>query len=81
MDTKGQNFLHLAVLNQDVESVIFLLSVAVDVNSKVQNPTQNTPLHYAIKTGSEILVRHLVRETSSNILTVAIIMCIVCMPA
>ena len=82
MDTKGQNFLHLAVLNQDVESVIFLLSVAVDVNSKVQNPTQNTPLHYAIKTGSEILVRHLVREIYSNTctLTVIIIMCIVCMP-
>lgn len=60
MDNKGQNFLHLAVLNQDVESVIFLLSVAVDVNSKVQNPTQNTPLLYAVKTGAEIIVRHLV---------------------
>ena len=60
MDNRGQNFLHLAILNQDVESVIFLLSVNVDVNSKVQNPTRNTPLHYAVKTGSEIIVRHLV---------------------
>ena len=60
MDSRGQNFLHLAVLNQDVESVIFLLSVAVDVNSKVQNPTKNTPLLYAVKTGAEIIVRHLV---------------------
>jgi ankyrin repeat protein len=59
MDSRGQNFLHLAVLNQDVESVIFLLSVAVDVNSKVQNPTMNTPLHYAVKGGAEIILRHL----------------------
>lgn len=66
MDNRGQNFLHLAVLNQDVESVIFLLSVAVDVNSKVQNPTQNTPLHYAVKTGSEIIVRHLVSYFTCN---------------
>ncbi len=60
MDSKGQNFLHLAVLNQDVEAVIFLLSVRVDINSKVQNPSLNTPLHYAVKAGSEILTRHLV---------------------
>ena len=60
MDNKGQNFLHVAVLNQDIESVIYLLSLQVDVNSKVQNPTQNTPLHYAVKTGAEIIVRHLV---------------------
>ena len=60
VDSKGQNFLHLAILNQDVEAVIFLMSINVNVNSKVQNPTQNTPLHYAIKGGSEILARHLV---------------------
>lgn len=59
VDSRGQNFLHLAVLNQDLEGVIFLLSVQVDINSKVQGPTQNTPLHYAIKAGSEILTRHL----------------------
>ena len=62
MDSKGQNFLHLAILKQDVEAVIFLMSVEVDVNSKVKNPTLNTALHYAIKGGSEILVRHLVSE-------------------
>ena len=62
VDSKGQNFLHLAILKQDVEAVIFLMSVKVDVNSKVKNPTLNTALHYAVKGGSEILVRHLVSE-------------------
>lgn len=60
VDSKGQNFLHLAVINGDVEGLIFLLSVRADVNSKVQNPSLNTPLHYAVKSGNEILVRHLV---------------------
>lgn len=59
VDSRGQNFLHLAVLNEDTEGVIFLLSVRADVNSKVHNPTLNTPLHYAVKGGSEMLVRHL----------------------
>ena len=62
MDARGQNFLHLAVLNQDLEGVIFLLSVQADINSKVLSPTMNTPLHYAVKGGSEILTRHLVRH-------------------
>lgn len=60
MDARGQNFLHLSVLNQDLEGVIFLLSVKADINSKVQSPTLNTPLHYAVKSGSEIHTRHLV---------------------
>ena len=60
VDSKGQNFLHLAVIHGDVEGLIFLLSVRADVNSKVQSPSLNTPLHYAVKSGNEILVRHLV---------------------
>lgn len=60
VDARGQNFLHQSVLAQDVEAVIFLLSVRADVNSKAQNPTLNTTLHFAVKSGSEILVRHLV---------------------
>ena len=40
------------------ESLI-LLSVKASVNSKVKNPTHNTPLHIAVKNESQILVRHL----------------------
>ena len=64
MDSKGFNFLHHAVLNNDVESVIFLLSVNVNINSTVHNPTRNTALHFAVKNGSEILVRHLVSHVT-----------------
>ena len=52
--------MHKAVINEDVEAVVFLMSVRADINSKVQNPSLNTPLHLAIKKGTEIIVRHLV---------------------
>ena len=59
-DGHGCNFLHNAIQVEDVESVMFLLSVHVDVNSKVRNQSVHTPLHLAVKKGSELLVRHLV---------------------
>lgn len=58
-DNKGRNFLHMAIQKRDVESVLFLLSIAVDVNSRVQDPSQTTPLHLAALTGNEMLVRSL----------------------
>jgi ankyrin repeat protein len=58
-DTKGRNFLHNAIRDQDVEAVMFLMSVRVDVNSKVRDHSLSTPLHLAIQTGSELLVRQL----------------------
>jgi ankyrin repeat protein len=50
----------VAVQKSDVESVLFLLSVNVNVNSRVQDSSQHTPLHLAVITGSEIIVRNLV---------------------
>uniref|UniRef100_H9H7M3 Ankyrin repeat and FYVE domain containing 1 n=1 Tax=Monodelphis domestica TaxID=13616 RepID=H9H7M3_MONDO len=47
VDNKGRNFLHVAVQNSDIESVLFLISV------------QLTPLHLAVQAGSEIIVRNL----------------------
>lgn len=58
-DSHGHNFMHKAVINEDVEAVVFLMSVRADINSKVQNPSLNTPLHLAVKKGTEIVVRHL----------------------
>lgn len=61
VDNKGRNFLHVAVQNSDIESVLFLISVKANVNSRVQDAAKLTPLHLAVQAGSEIIVRNLVR--------------------
>ncbi|XP_077447830.1 rabankyrin-5 [Stigmatopora argus] len=59
VDNKGRNFLHVAVQNSDIESVLFLISVKAHVNSRVQDAAKLTPLHLAVQAGSEIIVRNL----------------------
>lgn len=59
-DNKGRNYLHMAVSNNDVDSVLFLISIEVNVNSRIQDGSHRTPLHLAVPTGSEIIVRHLI---------------------
>ncbi|KAI1903736.1 hypothetical protein AGOR_G00030290 [Albula goreensis] len=59
VDNKGRNFLHIAVHNSDIESVLFLISVQANVNSRVQDAAKLTPLHLAVQAGSEIIVRNL----------------------
>ncbi|VEN57070.1 unnamed protein product [Callosobruchus maculatus] len=58
-DAKGQNFLHIAIKKGDTESALFLLTVQVDVNSRVQDPMLTPPLHLAARYGDETLVRSL----------------------
>lgn len=50
----------MAIQKGDIESVLFLLSVNVDVNSRVQNELQTTPLHLAVASGNEMLVRSII---------------------
>lgn len=50
----------MAIQRGDIESILFLLSIHVDVNSRVQDVHQTTPLHLAAKTGNEMLVRSLI---------------------
>uniref|UniRef100_A0A8C4XB39 Ankyrin repeat and FYVE domain containing 1 n=1 Tax=Erpetoichthys calabaricus TaxID=27687 RepID=A0A8C4XB39_ERPCA len=59
VDNKGRNFLHVAVQNADIESVLFLISVQANVNSRVQDASKLSPLHLAVQAGSEIIVRNL----------------------
>lgn len=66
VDNKGRNFLHLAVQNSDIESVLFLISVQANVNSRVQDAAKLTPLHLAVQAGSEIIVRNLVQNCSHS---------------
>lgn len=61
-DNRGRNFLHVAIQNGDIESVLFLLSVQANPNSRVQDTQKRTPLHIAVQTGSEMIVRNLVGE-------------------
>lgn len=58
-DAKGRTFLHLAILKNDLESVLFLLSVHVNVHSRVQDSSKYTPLHLAVQVGSEMILRNL----------------------
>ncbi|KAG8181142.1 hypothetical protein JTE90_002502 [Oedothorax gibbosus] len=58
-DNRGRNFLHLAIQKKDIESILFLLSIHVNIHSRVQDSSQATPLHLAVETGSEIIVRNL----------------------
>ena len=53
----------MAVQNSDIESVLFLISVQANVNSRVQDASKLTPLHLAVQAGSEIIVRNLVSVT------------------
>lgn len=59
-DNKGRNFLHTAIEKGDMESILFLLSIHVDVNSRIHDVTQTPPLHLAAASGNEMLVRSLI---------------------
>eukprot|EP00070_Physeter_catodon_P018709 XP_023978531.1 LOW QUALITY PROTEIN: rabankyrin-5-like [Physeter catodon] len=56
VDSKGWNFLRVAVQNSDIESVLFLISVQANVNSRVQDASKLTPLYLAVQAGSEISI-------------------------
>lgn len=64
MDNKGYNFLHTAVKNSDLEAVLFLLSTHMDVKIATQDSERATPLHLAVQTGDEMIVRNLVKDFS-----------------
>ncbi|KAL4223226.1 Ankyrin repeat and FYVE domain-containing protein 1 [Mactra antiquata] len=59
VDNRGRNFLHVAIMNKDIESVLFLIGVHANVNSRVQDAKHLSPLHLAVDCGSEIIVRNL----------------------
>jgi len=59
-DSRGRNFLHLAIMREDLESVLFLLSIQVDVNSRVHDVNQITPLMLASQSENEMLIRNLI---------------------
>uniref|UniRef100_A0A2R5LJ33 Ankyrin repeat and fyve domain-containing protein 1 n=1 Tax=Ornithodoros turicata TaxID=34597 RepID=A0A2R5LJ33_9ACAR len=64
-DARGRNFLHVAIQKSDIESVLFLLSIRVNIHSRMQDASQLAPLHLAVETGTEIIVRNLLLAGAS----------------
>lgn len=60
MDPRGRNFLHLAILNEDLETILFLISIQVDVNSRIHDVNQHTPLMLASNSENEMIIRNLI---------------------
>lgn len=59
-DNRGRNFLHLAVQNLDMESILFLISIDVNVHSKMKDSHHLAPIHLAVQKESDIIVRNLI---------------------
>ena len=55
-------------MNKDIESVLFLIGVHANINSRVHDSKHLTPLHLAVDVGSEIIVRNLVSTPYGTIL-------------
>lgn len=58
-DNRGRNFLHLAIQNLDIESILFLISINANVHSRMKDSNQLAPIHLAVQKDSEIIVRNL----------------------
>uniref|UniRef100_A0A0N4ZNH2 Ankyrin n=1 Tax=Parastrongyloides trichosuri TaxID=131310 RepID=A0A0N4ZNH2_PARTI len=56
----GENLLHSAVKNDDLEGVLFLLGLQIDVNIFTQDKYKFTALHLVAQTGNEMIMRNLV---------------------
>ena len=67
VDNKGRNFLHIAVQNSDIETVLSLISVNVNINSRVKDSQSKTGLHLAAEAGSEMIIRNLVSISQKEV--------------
>ena len=75
LDSRGRNFLHTAILKDDLEAVLFLISVHANVNTKTQDPSSLTgggsgnggltPLMLAVSKGNNMIIRNLILAGSS----------------
>uniref|UniRef100_T1J2P3 BTB domain-containing protein n=1 Tax=Strigamia maritima TaxID=126957 RepID=T1J2P3_STRMM len=59
-DNKGRNFLHLAIQKCDIESVLFIISINANIHSRVRDSSHLAPIHLAVHTGNEIILRNLI---------------------
>ncbi|KAL7672268.1 hypothetical protein ACOME3_007159 [Neoechinorhynchus agilis] len=59
-DQHGYNFLHRSIVLSDLESVLFLISSGVNLNSKTRDSRKLAPIHIVAQTGSELIIRNLI---------------------
>ena len=64
-DPRGRNFLHTAILKSDLESVLFLISINVNVHSRTQDQHSLSPLLLAVSKGHAMMVRNLILAGAS----------------
>ena len=48
-DSRGKNFLHTAIIKGDLESLLFLISINVNVNSKTTDSNKLAPILLAVQ--------------------------------
>ena len=64
-DSRGKNFLHTAIIRGDLESLLFLISINVNVHSKTGDSSKLAPLLLAVQVGNEMMVRNLLLAGAS----------------
>ncbi|VEL11016.1 unnamed protein product [Protopolystoma xenopodis] len=61
-DNQGLSVLHHAIRAADREAIFFMIQIGVDMNTRIQDSEELTPLHLAVLTGvPEDIMRSLVR--------------------
>ena len=75
LDSRGRNFLHTAILKDDLEAVLFLISVRANVHTRTQDPSGSgggnggsgglTPLLLSVTKGNTMIVRNLILAGAS----------------
>ena len=64
-DSRGKNFLHTAIIKCDLESLLFLISINVNVHSKTTDSHKLAPLLLAVQVANEMMVRNLLLAGAS----------------
>jgi len=65
-DSRGKNFLHTAIIKGDLESLLFLISINVNVHSKTTDSNKLAPILLAVQVGNEMMVRNLLLAGAST---------------
>ncbi|CAD5209633.1 unnamed protein product [Bursaphelenchus xylophilus] len=60
VNAEGENLLHVAIRDDDLEAVLFLLGLQIDVNIPTENNLRLSPLHLSARYSSGLIMRNLI---------------------